>query len=375
MGNKTSTPQNSPENVASASGTVGDTITLSKINWGSDEYYDKTSIEKQGSGNDILVVTLNENEAIVANKDFIYYMDSGIVIKSENTIDIDTQPSEPLPEKKPVDLSLGQDQDQGQDQIPVLDEDADITMNPKLDMGITMNENPVANTVVLPPELKTAQTGGDIISKTIEMVTLYATSDNQSKIRLCSPFSSDIEEISLKTNNYVYIIKSSLVAYTKGLIAENTTGSYENIYEFRENDGFSLIKIKNTDIGITHKVWISGFGIITKHTIKENETMEIDIDKLLTFGNGKYTLRREDNRVIITFTGPMEFYSHSKSGLTYYRTSKAALLANTSINNNNREYNLAEIVNTQKGGQSQIRKPFKNDNTDKHLHDLLKFVG
>jgi len=365
MGNRTSNIQNQSDNVEPVN---DDSIRLIKIDWGNISP-DKISIDKQGSGNDILVVTLNLNEAIVTNKDFIYYMDSGIVIKPENTNfnAIDAAPLSP-------ELLSGENTN-------TLEKDFDMTPEADLNLGKTLgmdlpNSNPNPNPNTQKQALELEQIGGDIIDKTIEMATLYATEDNAT-IRLCSPFSSDIEEITLYKNNYVYILKSSLVAYTKGLIAENTKGSYDNIYEFRENDGFSLIKIKNTDSNITHKLWISGFGIITKHILQDQKTMEIDIDKLLTFGNGKYSVRRENNRVIIIFTGPMEFYSHSKSGLSYYRTSKAALLANKNINNN-KEYNLAEIVvNTQIGGQFKNieHKPFKNNNTDKHLHDLLRFVG
>lgn len=316
---------------------------------------------------DSLEITLNKNQAIVANVDSIVYMNDKIDI-----LPLNINPNYVEGVKKPVEAAA-----EGATLPEGVTEAVEGATLPEGVPEAAAEGVPVAE-MALEAEGASPQVGGGFPVK-INMQTIYSH-DDQGDIKFSSPIVGQIKQIDVKQGESLYVIKSGLFGYTYQLKVDGFTPDINSIYEYNVQKGLNFINITNPQ-ELTEYVWIYGFGKVEEHTVEAGSVLKIPIEKLLAIKNTlKYSIERKGENVFIYFTGPITFYTHSKSAMGLYTNSKTVLLSQ--LPEGKKDYPIEipkPVAVATKGGRRMFRNERKQierqNDPIKAYDDLMKFIG
>lgn len=207
--------------------------------------------------------------------------------------------------------------------------------------------------------------------------TISSKQDTQ-EVTISPPIIADIKQEMIKPGDSLYVIKSGLLAYTYGLNVDinSLTSDVSNIYEYTSDKGLVFIEITNkTDL--TEYVWIYGFGNIEEYTDKK-----IPIEKIVAIKEKRYTIERKGENIWISVPDGNTVYTHSKSAMSLYINSKAALLGQ--VPEGKKDFPIAvpqpaQTVEPVKGGRRMFRNERRQiqklNDPEETYKDLMKFIG
>lgn len=314
-----------------------ETLDIEKTEWDKEQF----TIE-----NGSLKIKLNANQAIVANIDSIVSM----------TNSIELHPLNITPNYK----------ESAKKSAPAVEEEV-----PPTAAEGEVPPPPVEGQQVPPPIEE--QKGGAPVK--LNYGTISSKEDTQ-EVTISPPIIADIKQVSIEPGKSFYIIKSCLLAYTFGLEVTGLTPEVSNIYEYNAESGLLFIEITNKT-KLPEYVWIYGFG-----NIEEYNSKKIPIEKLVAIKEKRYTIERQGENIWISVPEGNIVYTHSKSAMSLYMNSKAALLGQ--VKESKKDFPIAvpqtaQTVEPVKGGRRMFRNERRQiqklNDPEETYKDLMKFIG